>query len=109
MCFVQDFVEASLVDAVSADGEKKKAKKGAAGEDAKESNKLTGFIVDYKEYHTDTNVDFQLTLSEEKLRAVESKGFAKTLKLTSTIRFVFGHVLRVWRRLTRARAPVSAT
>lgn len=74
------------MDAVSADGDKKKSKKAAAGEEVKESKTLAGFIVDYKEYHTDTNVDFQLTLAEDKLKAVEAKGLAKALKLTSSLR-----------------------
>ncbi len=60
----KDFIEENLVDAP--------APKGC-------------FFADYKEYHTDTNIDFNVTLNEEKIKEIESKGFEKTLKLVTSL------------------------
>jgi hypothetical protein len=64
--------------------------------------KKGAFFSDYKEYHTDTNIDFNVTLVEEQMKVplvflllffnsfvvfqdLESKGMAKSLKLVTTM------------------------
>jgi DNA topoisomerase-2 len=42
-------------------------------------------ITDYKEYHTDNTVHFELTLSAEKMKQVQATGLEKALKLKSSI------------------------
>lgn len=41
-------------------------------------------IKDYKEYHTDTTVRFEITMSEEQMAAAEAIGFTKKFKLESS-------------------------
>jgi len=42
-------------------------------------------ISDYREYHTENSVHFELTLTPEKMQQVEQAGLEKTFKLRSTI------------------------
>jgi len=50
------------------------------GEDAAEST-----ITDYREYHTENTVHFELTLTAEQMRRAEQNGLEKTFKLKTTI------------------------
>ncbi|XP_058196759.1 DNA topoisomerase 2-like isoform X1 [Rhododendron vialii] len=49
------------------------------------SKKNELFIKDFKEYNDDTNVDFEISLSEKTLSAAKEEGLAKKFKLTTTI------------------------
>ncbi len=40
---------------------------------------------DYKEYNTDTNVNFKVTMAEEELVAIQNQGLMKKFNLTSSI------------------------
>lgn len=40
---------------------------------------------DFREYNDDTNVDFEISLSEKTLSAAKEEGLAKKFKLTTTI------------------------
>ena len=60
----KDFVEENLIDAPTPKG---------------------CFFVDYKEYHTDVNVDFEVTIVHDKLVELEKKGFEKSMKLVTTL------------------------
>jgi DNA topoisomerase-2 len=61
----KDFIEENLVDAPTPKGV---------------------FIEDYKEYHTDTFVDFNVVMNETKLRELQkARTFEKTMKLVSTM------------------------
>ena len=42
-------------------------------------------IKEFKEYHTDRNVLFRITMTEENMAAVEKAGFAKTFKLSTKV------------------------
>ncbi|KAI8620983.1 DNA topoisomerase [Chytriomyces sp. MP71] len=53
-----------------------------AGDEAK---KISPWIKDYKEYHTDSNVHFVVTLAEEAMRQAEAEGLEKRFKLTNQI------------------------
>jgi DNA topoisomerase-2 len=49
------------------------------------TDKQPGWIKDYKEYHTDSKVNFVITLAESQLEAAEKEGLEKRFKLTSTL------------------------
>lgn len=49
------------------------------------TEKTPAWIKDYKEYHTDTNVHFIVTLTPEEMARAESEGLEKRFKLTSTL------------------------
>ncbi|KAJ3203013.1 DNA topoisomerase 2 [Entophlyctis luteolus] len=53
-----------------------------AGDEAK---KISPWIKDYKEYHTDARVHFSISLSEQAMKAAEEEGLEKKFKLTSQI------------------------
>lgn len=48
------------------------------------TDKTPPFIKDFKEYHTDTSVDFLITLSPENMRKAEAEGLEKKFKLSTT-------------------------
>ncbi|KAJ3239764.1 DNA topoisomerase 2 [Chytriomyces hyalinus] len=50
-----------------------------------EAKKVVPWIKDYKEYHTDSNVHFVVTLTEENMRLAEAEGLEKKFKLTNQI------------------------
>ena len=43
------------------------------------------FVVDYQEYHTDTEVDFSITIDPEQLEAIVAKGISKVFGLQTSI------------------------
>ncbi|KAI9351589.1 DNA topoisomerase [Zopfochytrium polystomum] len=52
------------------------------GDDLK---KQPAWIKDFKEHHSDTHVDFVVTLTEENMAAAEEEGLEKRFKLVSTV------------------------
>jgi len=48
------------------------------------TDKKPAFIKDYKEYHTDTTVHFQVTLSEQNMAKALEEGLEKTFKMSTT-------------------------
>merc|ERR1712151_1402148 len=51
------------------------------GDDAEGSSTIT----DYKEYHTENTVHFEVTLTKEKMQQAEQAGLEKTFKLKTSI------------------------
>ncbi|KAJ3122937.1 DNA topoisomerase 2, partial [Physocladia obscura] len=50
-----------------------------------EAKKVTPWVKDYKEYHTDTDVHFIVTLTEEVMKQAEAEGLEKRFKMTNQI------------------------
>ena len=50
-----------------------------------EAKKQPAWIKDFKEYHSDSHVDFVVTLTEENMRLAEEEGLEKKFKLTNLL------------------------
>lgn len=54
-------------------------------QEGKKAEECDSTITDYKEYHTENTVHFELTLTPAKMKEVEKAGLEKTFKLKNTI------------------------